>query len=313
MGFKDPYSKDDRIKFGKCDHMCGGPEHQATATNPAQPSYCTLPTFHLPASTHQATGLDYVSNDGHVFACRNPVVMRQAFHVIFVIDRSGSMSMNDLRPLPSTPVTPTIRQYNDNRLGAVYSSLHGFWVSRQAALNAAGQNAVIARRDAYTVLLFNSWLETCVSNDFASPPEALLNTIAPHAASGGTNYTGALAGAQALMVQHWSNERAPVVIFLSDGECSVSDATVRSICRAAIDLGKPLSFHTVSFGPRNETLRRMAQVAREVEATAPRDPLLPPDAHVESSYATALDSVRLAETFLGLANSLRNTRGSLIR
>ena len=72
----------------------------------------------------------------------------------------------------------------------------------------------------------------------------------------------------------------------------------------------------------------MAQVAREVEATAPRDPLLPPEAHVESSYATALDSVRfhhaihteanmeqvrLAETFLGLANSLRTTRGSLMR
>jgi len=35
----------------------------------------------------------------------------------------------------------------------------------------------------------------------------------------------------------------------------------------------------------------MAQLAREVEATAPRDPLLPPDAHVESSHATALDSV----------------------
>ena len=72
----------------------------------------------------------------------------------------------------------------------------------------------------------------------------------------------------------------------------------------------------------------MAQIAREVEATAPRDPLLPPDAHVESSYAAALDSVRsivslipreanldqvrLAETFLGLADSLRKTRGSLI-
>jgi len=58
-----------------------GPEHQATATNPAQPSYCTLPTFHPPASTDQATGLGYVSNDGHVFGCRNPVVLRQAFHV----------------------------------------------------------------------------------------------------------------------------------------------------------------------------------------------------------------------------------------
>ena len=58
-----------------------GPEHQATATNPAQPSYCVLPMFHPPASTDQATGLGYVSNDGHVFTCRNPVVLRQAFHV----------------------------------------------------------------------------------------------------------------------------------------------------------------------------------------------------------------------------------------
>ena len=40
----------------------------------------------------------------------------------------------------------------------------------------------------------------------------------------------------------------------------------------------------------------MAQVAREVEGTAPRDPLLPPDAHVESSYATALDSVRFGRS-----------------
>jgi hypothetical protein len=109
-----------------------------------------------------------------------------------------------------------------------------------------------------------------------------------------------------------TSRRAPVLIFLSDGEGSVSDATVRSICREAINRGyalstpyttigsnshrKPLSFHTVSFGPHNEVLRRMAQVSREVEATAPRDPLLPPDAHVESSYSAALDSVRFSRS-----------------
>jgi len=230
-----------------------------------------------------------------------------------VIDRSGSMSCTDLRPLPNTPSTATISRYNNNRLGAVFSSLHSFWTSRQAAVNAIGQNAAVARRDAYSVILFESSTTTCISNDFASSPDALLNAIVSHQADGGTDYTRALAAAQSVMVQHWSNERSPVLIFLSDGLCNVSHATVRSVCRAAIDNGKPLSFHTVSFGPHNETLRRMAQVAREVEATAPRDPLLPPDAHVESSYATALDSVRLAETFLGLANSLRKTRGSLIR
>ena len=102
----------------------------------------------------------------------------------------------------------------------------------------------------------------------------------------------------------------------------MADATVRSVCRAAIDNGwvqialykrfsltlrrKPLSFHAVSFGPHNESLRRMAQIAREVEATAPRDPLLPPDAHVESSYATALDSVCFSIISLTFCDLIRS-------
>ena len=173
---------------------------------------------------------------------------------VLICSRSGSMYYDDIRPLPNTPATQTIRRYNDNRLGAVYSSLYGFWTSRQAALSAVGQNAAIARRDAYSVILFNHSPNTCISNDFVSSADVLLNTVAPWVADGGTNYTEALTSAQSLMVQHWSNERyvtpagrqnrsrltflrAPVLIFLSDGECYVSDAAVRSICRAAIDLG----------------------------------------------------------------------------
>lgn len=73
----------------------------------------------------------------------------------------------------------------------------------------------------------------------------------------------------------------------------------------------------------------MAQIAREVQNNAPQDPLLPPAARIESSYAEALDTVsrvskispsadpgylqvRLAETFLGIAESLRKPRGSLM-
>ena len=121
--------------------------------------------------------------------------------------RSGSMSENDLRPLPNTPVTPTIRRYNDNRLGAVYSSLYGFWTSRHSALNAVGQNTAIACRDAYSVILFDHTQATCISNDFSRSPDELLNAVVSRQAGGGTDYTGALAEAQSIMVQHWSNER----------------------------------------------------------------------------------------------------------
>lgn len=56
----------------------------------------------------------------------------------------------------------------------------------------------------------------------------------------------------------------------------------------------------------------MAQIALDIQNRAPRDPLLPATAYVESSYAEALDTVRLAETFLGLADSLKKTRGALL-
>jgi len=64
------------------DHTNIGPEHSATADNPEQPSYCTLPMFHRPRNIHEPwEGLGYISNDGHIFECTSPVVLQQAFHV----------------------------------------------------------------------------------------------------------------------------------------------------------------------------------------------------------------------------------------
>ncbi|KAF5362168.1 hypothetical protein D9756_002245 [Leucocoprinus leucothites] len=312
---QDPYSRDDQSTFAKCDHMCPGPEHAVNDSQPAQPSYCTLPLFHPPHATIRLS-LGYVSNDGHVFLCKNPVVMQQAFHVIFVIDRSGSMCQNTPTPLPATPVTPTILRRHNDRLGAVYLSLHGFWQSRQTALTAAGSGAqgqaAAARRDAYSVILFNNSVARSFENDFQRTPENMLQSLLQYEAVGGTNYEAAVIETEVVMRKHWNGERSPVVVFLSDGECGISDATIRTLCRTAISLGKPLSFHAVSFGPSNQSLRRMAQIAREVENTAPRNASLPANAHVKSSYNEALDSVRLAETFLGIADSLKKTRGALM-
>ncbi|KAJ7583113.1 hypothetical protein C8J56DRAFT_202132 [Mycena floridula] len=307
-GFRDPYSRDDQANFAKCDRMCPGPEHAL----PNQPSYCTLPLFHPPQTSNQGIGLGYLSNDGHVFTCKNPVVMRQAFHVIFVIDRSGSMGATDRRPLPGTPVTAQIVHNHNNRLGAVYSALYAFWMSRQSALTVNGQQAAANRRDAYSIVMFDHAIYHGAVNDFTSSPDALLAGVLRYTDGGGTDYTLALSSAQAILRQHWAPDRTPIVIFLSDGECSVADETVRDLCRSSIALGKPLSFHAVSFGPRNAVMQRMVQVALDVQNSAPVDPNTPATARVPSSYSEALDSVRLAETFLGIAESLKKPRGSLL-
>ncbi|KAG8903576.1 hypothetical protein FRB99_003127, partial [Tulasnella sp. 403] len=146
----DPYSNAEQTKFALCDAQCPGPEHDATLNASARPSYCTLPIFHSPQPTdlRVAENASYVSSDGHSFNCPNPNNLRPTYHVIFVLDKSGSMGRQDTRPLPNQPVTQLITQNNDNRFGAVLSSLYGFWVSR-------GSHTTGGRKDAYSVITFD--------------------------------------------------------------------------------------------------------------------------------------------------------------
>ena len=89
----------------------------------------------------------------------------------------------------------------------MYSSLYEFWASHHLALSAAEQNVVAARRDAYSVILFDHSPATCISNNFDRSTDELLDSIVLWQASGGANYAGALAEAQSVMDQHWSKER----------------------------------------------------------------------------------------------------------
>jgi hypothetical protein len=123
--------------------------------------------------------------------------------------RSSSMAGTDHRPLADAPVTDLIRQHADNRLGAVYSALYSFWSARSAAVT-AGQRAAGARRDAYSVILFNKSIKNILVNDFTSTPEELLGFVLAEGPSYGTNFTAALEAAGTVMEQNWNPER-PVI------------------------------------------------------------------------------------------------------
>jgi hypothetical protein len=121
--------------------------------------------------------------------------------------RSGSMSCCDRGPLADAPMTNRIRQIANNRLGAVYSALHGFWSARHAAVTVGNRSGVGARRDAYSVILFNSTTTSILTNDFTSTPDQLLNAMLAYGAGGGTNFSAALRVGGAVMEQNWSTER----------------------------------------------------------------------------------------------------------
>jgi len=257
------------------------------------------------------------------------------------------MSSTDRQPLAEGPSAERIRRVMNNRLGAVYSALYSFWSARQAAVAAEqrtlgaqrrldtvysaihnvntlsgrnagaarGQEPAFTRQDSYSVILFNDLAATLV-NGVTGSPDQLLDIMLRQNISGGTDFATGLREAEDVMVENWSTERTPIMIFLSDGLSKVSDETVRDICRTATHLGKPLSFHSVSFGPEYAVpvLRRMAAIALEEQENACQNPGGPAAASgPPSSFTKALDTVQLTETFLDIADSMRKPRGSLIR
>ncbi|KAH8977864.1 hypothetical protein EDB86DRAFT_3157238 [Lactarius hatsudake] len=324
----DPYSQDDQANFAQCDAMCPGPDHTSEGGGAsAQPSSCTLPIFHAPLRTKiLSPGPGYVSSDGHHFTCKSPALLQPAFHVIFVIDKSGSMSSTDQTPLPNAPGSDRITPKANNRLGAVFSSLYSFWIARQATFDRNAQSGGGARKDAYSLILFDSVPTNCIENDCTSSPDELLTAALQFDAGGGTNFTRALKRTQDVMSSHWSTERTPAVIFLSDGRCEVSDECIYDICHTASRRGKLLSLHAVSYGQKTHfvfpfrafqarpvtlfsSLTRMVDIAKEVQKTAPQNVLT---VNLPSSFTNVLDTVCLTTTFQGFAESLAKPRGNLL-
>ena len=122
------------------------------------------------------------------------------------LPRSSSMSGGDRQPLANAPASARIRQHANNRLGAVYSALYSFWSARHAAVT-AGQQAVSPRRDAYSIIFFDSSAHNVLVNDLDKTPDQLLNTVLMVKTSHGTNFTAALRASQNVMKQHWNLER----------------------------------------------------------------------------------------------------------
>lgn len=117
------------------------------------------------------------------------------------------MWWGDKSPLANAPGANRIIAKANNRLGAVFSSLYSFWIARQATFDRNPQPGGRSRKDAYSVILFDSEPTTCVENDLTSSPEELLTAVLEHDARGGTDFTCALKKTHEVMISYWSNER----------------------------------------------------------------------------------------------------------
>ncbi|PVF98364.1 hypothetical protein CPB86DRAFT_797339 [Serendipita vermifera] len=307
----DPYSNKTSSEFKLWTYSTVGENHKPELNPDARPSFCTLPLFHKPADGTNAPSPGHVSVDGHAYTCKNPADIQSAFHIIFVLDRSGSMSLKDHQPMlkSDVPITQDIAQRANNRFGAVVASLYEFWTSRELEFQIRGTS------DAYTVITFNKAPTVLLSNDMGKNPSQLVELVLDDSnKGGGTNFDEALKTARSQMTAFWSKARSPVLIFLSDGECEFSESIMTDLCWTAANLGKPLSVHTISFGTEDysQSLRRMVAIAAEKYASATRETLSSTQIEKICTYRRAPDSIELLHNFTEIGESLKN-RAALVK
>ncbi|RUP42941.1 hypothetical protein BC936DRAFT_137866 [Jimgerdemannia flammicorona] len=341
MGFKDPYSKDDQEFFSKCDALCCGEEHQIKATQAASSaegsnaitptkSYCELPLFHAPLPDGSAPpngGVGYVSVDGHYFKCQNPAMIGSDFHIIFVIDRSGSMASTDCKPLPNTPVERQLRITHNNRLGAVYDAVHRFVHTRQStlrnrALGGATSTSPSNSNDTVSMVLFDDKVVTAFANETLVGFGGVVSEMQKHLPRGGTSFGVGIKQATDVCVQHHDQRRVPVIIFLSDGGCTDNFQNamgLQQLFDSTASVGVKPFLITVRFGndmSGAQMLRSMADYAeKHHKNTASRQTssAFNSSRSFKCAYFEALDEFQLAECFTGLAKSLKEYKPALIR
>lgn len=212
----DPYSEEDKELFSKCDTYCPGEEHQQSTSSAVSSSinnassstivnslksYCELPIFHSEdpkKSKLLSNGEGYVDCDGHHFKCRDPT--SADFHIIFVIDRSGSMSASDQVPIPNTFIHRILKDQHNNRLGAVYDAIYSFMEARQSSLDKRKCN------DTSSVVLFDNSATTVYQNQPLDSFNNLLEMM-KYECRGWTDFAVAIKQASEVCLRNYQKQR----------------------------------------------------------------------------------------------------------
>ena len=160
-------------------------------------SYCNLELFHDSVDPNTEVASGHISRDGHQFDCAH----YGSYHIVFVIDKSGSMSSDDIKP-DDRCGSAKIIQSHDNRLGAVYECIEQFILTRCGPDGSAHE-----ANDIMSFILFDSDAHIIMERQTFVDNDELMETLCKQRAHGGTRFDKAIVAAGKLIEKHQRNWR----------------------------------------------------------------------------------------------------------
>ncbi|CAG8588725.1 6761_t:CDS:10 [Rhizophagus irregularis] len=301
-GFKDPYTVQEQQEFAKCDHECPDEKHLKSGSTSVPPtkSFCELQLFHaqLCPESKPPNDYGYISSDGHHFNCEK---LNTAFHIVFVLDYSISMSEQDIKPIQDFPIYDDLTKKHNNRIGAVYQAVYLFMNTRK--------NSAKITPDSISLILFNH--KTIVPFEYRDLTNLsdVLNSMLKYEAGGLTDFDSAIQKAGILIETHFDPTKVNVIIFLSDGECKTPTNQLNDICKQNKENGSPLYLYTVLFGSdrRSYSLEKMAEIAQSYHPQNSSSKTL------RCQFTSTADAGKLVNHFNYVAESLRKHKPALLK
>ncbi|CAG8512372.1 14490_t:CDS:10, partial [Funneliformis caledonium] len=310
--FQDPYSKEDRENFKKCDHECVDEKHRNVDEKTGRElfkSFCTQEIFHAPVDpkTFSLGQTGYISTDGHHFTCEIPTVCD--FHIVFVVDKSNSMSSSDCKPICSSTVTSRLKLSHNNRLGAVYDAIYTFIESRRSSRKASPSGKMAVDRDTVSLVLFDDNARTAFENESLSKPEELLTKMMKFNPNGWTPYQVGIKKASEIIDKYYNCLKTDIIIFLSDGENTGDDPEpeLRRLCEKEMNRGSPIFLYTIMFNNSfSLSCHYESQLKRMVDIASEYLPKTNDKVSLKCQYVLATNETKLTENFISVAVSLRD-------
>jgi uncharacterized protein YegL len=214
--FDEKFDSNQKKLFNKCPAIC------PLCKEINKKNYCELDLWHEP----KTNSLDYenkywISYEGHQFNCHHPAPC----HTIFIIDKSGSMSRNDITP-NITKISSN--EYFNNRMGRLIESIDKY-VNRRNKNNKEDIFSFVTFSDKADVIFSNI---NCNSNKQFNLINKSMEKIGK--CEGETEFYLGFKEAEKILSNINRKKYKPVIILFSDGADQKPEETYKIVNRVSI-------------------------------------------------------------------------------